>query len=252
MRILQSLLPVTKPTNLSMFFYKTIFHKHLASVSSDNIRLDPFLLPGNTVRLIKRFKFYHNYTGDVDLVLFCYNNAIQCDPKNIQLHVERVRVLEEKKDQRRLILAKLMLLKYVDISTDLSVYKTFFNQVMSELNSDSDISKKIYVLKNDMKKFQEAFQVENLRQLIELLIKQKQFKEAIGLLMSQCKITISPETAANLNKQSASEQAESTGVDMFQNLNKLEFEIPDSCHNYIRALFIVCLICLDYAYEQVA
>jgi general transcription factor 3C polypeptide 3 (transcription factor C subunit 4) len=23
--------------------------------------------------------------GDVDLVLFCYNNAIQCDPKNIHL-----------------------------------------------------------------------------------------------------------------------------------------------------------------------
>ena len=122
---------------------------------------------------------------------------------------------------------------------------------MSELNSDSDISKKIYVLKNDMKKFQEAFLVENLRQLIELLIKQKQFKEAIGVLMSQCKITVSPETTAYLNKQTASEKTGPAGVDMFQNLNQLEFEIPNSCHNYIRALFIVCLICLDYIHEQV-
>ena len=100
-------------------------------------------------------------TGDVDLVLFCYNNAIQCDPQNINLHIERVKVLEEKNDQRRLILAKLMLLKYVDINTNLDIYNVYFNQVMVELNNESDMSKKIYVLKNDMKKFQENFSVES-------------------------------------------------------------------------------------------
>ncbi len=96
------------------------------------------------------------------------------------------------------------------------------------------------------------YNVLNIRRYIILvLIKQKQFKEAIGVLMSQCKITVSPETTAYLNKQTASEQTGPAGVDMFQNLNQLEFEIPDSWHNYNISLFIVCLICLDYIHEQV-
>lgn len=99
--------------------------------------------------------------GDVELVLFCYNNAIQCNPKNIQLHLERVRLLEEKKDTRRLILAKLMLLKYADVNTDLEVYEKYLNQLLNELNNDTDRNKKIYVLKNDMKKFQDQFLTES-------------------------------------------------------------------------------------------
>ncbi len=196
--------------------------------------------------------YYTFNIGDVDLVLFCYNNAIQCDPKNIQLHVERIHVLEQKKDQRRLILAKLMLLKYIDIKTDLSIYNTYFKQVMNELNNESDISKKIYVLKNDMKKFQEEFLIENLRQLIELLIKQKQFKEAITFLMNKCKITIISETTNSAAKDKLTDEAaELIDIEMFKNLNELEFEIPESCNNYIRVLFIVCLICMDYKNEQV-
>jgi len=161
-------------------------------------------------------------------------------------------VLEQKKDQRRLILAKLMLLKYIDIKTDLSIYNTYFKQVMNELNNESDISKKIYVLKNDMKKFQEEFLIENLRQLIELLIKQKQFKEAITFLMNKCKITIISETTNSAAKDKLTDEAaELIDIEMFKNLNELEFEIPESCNNYIRVLFIVCLICMDYKNEQV-
>ena len=37
--------------------------------------------------------------GDVELVLFCYNNAIQCNPKNSSLHVERIRILQDKKNE---------------------------------------------------------------------------------------------------------------------------------------------------------
>ena len=115
--------------------------------------------PEEWIQLIQQAVMYCE--GDVDLVLFCYNNAIQCDPKNIQLQIERIRVLEEKKDNRRLILAKLMLLKYVEVDEQLDVYNVYFNQVMSELNDETDISKKIYVLRNDMKKFQEFFQIES-------------------------------------------------------------------------------------------
>jgi tetratricopeptide (TPR) repeat protein len=99
--------------------------------------------------------------GDVELVLFCYNNAIQCNPKNIELHVERIRLLKERKDTKRLFLARLMLLRYVDINTSLNVYNEHFQQIMSELDSETDKQKKIYVLKNDMKKFQENFSVES-------------------------------------------------------------------------------------------
>ena len=106
--------------------------------------------------------------GDEELVLFCYNNAIQCDPKNIELHVQRVRLLQEKKDARRLILAKLMLLKYADAVENAEIYETYFNQVMTELNNDSDRTKKIYVLKNDLKKLQERFPLES--QLTKLFI----------------------------------------------------------------------------------
>ncbi|RNA00852.1 general transcription factor 3C polypeptide 3 [Brachionus plicatilis] len=91
--------------------------------------------------------------GDEELVLFCYNNAIQCDPKNIQLHLERIKLLEDKKDLRRLVLAKLMLLKYVDVTHHLDVYENYFNQLINELNGEADKNKKIYVLKNDIKKF---------------------------------------------------------------------------------------------------
>lgn len=180
----------------------------------------------------------------MDLVLFCYNNAIQCEPKNVQLHIERIRVLEEKKDQRRLILAKLMLLKYVDIHKELDIYNSYFNQVMSELNNDSDISKKIYVLKNDMKKFQSDFPIARLRHLIELLLKQESFKESLTILMNQCNIQIkaSPDE---------SKQIQVNTPEMFDYLYKLDFQFPEDCNNYIRALFIVCLINLDYTNEQV-
>lgn len=117
--------------------------------------------------------------GDIDLVLFCYNNAIQCAPKNIRLHVERLNVLEGKKDTRRLMLAKLMLLKYVDVEqkpststsdaveshTDgLPIYQKYFDEVMNELKDDEpgDRTKKIYVLKNDMKKFKEKFALDSM------------------------------------------------------------------------------------------
>jgi len=183
-------------------------------------------------------------TGDVDLVLFCYNNAIQCDPQNINLHIERVKVLEEKNDQRRLILAKLMLLKYVDINTNLDIYNVYFNQVMVELNNESDMSKKIYVLKNDMKKFQSTFSVDRLRQLIELLNKQKQFKESISIMMNQCNITI--HEGNEQHKQNLVNTPE-----MFLYLNSLEFNIPAECNHFIRALFIVSLINLDYLNEEV-
>ena len=99
--------------------------------------------------------------GNAELVLFCYTNAIQCDPTNSQLHIERIRLLEEKKDHRLLVLAKLMLLKYVNINTDLAVYNKYFNQLMNELNNESDRAKKIYVLKNDLKKFQDRFPLES-------------------------------------------------------------------------------------------
>lgn len=105
--------------------------------------------------------------GDEELVLFCYNNAIQCDPKNIELHVQRIRLLQEKKDSRRLILAKLMLLKYADVVENAQVYETYFNQVMNELNNESDRTKKIYVLKNDLKKLQERFPSESNFKLLK-------------------------------------------------------------------------------------
>jgi tetratricopeptide (TPR) repeat protein len=100
--------------------------------------------------------------GDNELILFCYNNAIQCDPKNIKLHLDRISLLEEKKDIRRLLLAKLMLLKYVDVNTNFEVYQKFFNQVINELSDEpNDRNKKIYVLKNDMRKFQDKFSIES-------------------------------------------------------------------------------------------
>jgi general transcription factor 3C polypeptide 3 (transcription factor C subunit 4) len=95
--------------------------------------------------------------GDVELVLFCYANAIQCNPKNIQMHIERIKILEERKDARRLLLAKLMLLKYTNIDADVEIYNKYFNQVMNELSGENDRYKKIYVLKTDMKKFQGKF-----------------------------------------------------------------------------------------------
>lgn len=120
--------------------------------------------------------------GDIDLTLFCYNNAIQCDLKNVRLHVERIRVLEEKRDVRRLMVAKLMLLKYVNVDeqqqsesdvvvendsvqTPLAIYRKYFEEVMSELRDDepSDRTKKIYVLKNDMKKFKDKFEIDSKR-----------------------------------------------------------------------------------------
>lgn len=103
--------------------------------------------------------------GDEELILFCFNNAIQCDPKNIQLHIERIKLLENKKDQRRLILAKLMLLKYVDVNasqSNMDVYNQHFNQLINELNDDLDRNKKIYVLKIHMKKFQDKFSNESI------------------------------------------------------------------------------------------
>ena len=99
--------------------------------------------------------------GDVELVLFCYNNAIQCEPTNIDLHVEKVRFLEDQKDEKRLILAKITLLKYCNIQTNLDIYNKYFNQVMNELDNENDRSKKIDVLKTDMKKFKDKFPVES-------------------------------------------------------------------------------------------
>lgn len=114
--------------------------------------------------------------GDINIVLFCYNNAIQCDLTNVRLHLGRIRVLEEKSDTRRLMLAKLMLLKYVDVNSEalvdtgsgfldgLAIYQKYFDELMSELRDDEsgDRTKKIYLLKNDMKKFKEKFSLKSM------------------------------------------------------------------------------------------
>ncbi|CAF0989946.1 unnamed protein product [Brachionus calyciflorus] len=189
--------------------------------------------------------------GDVDLILFCYNNAIQCDPKNTQLHLERVKLLHEKKDMRRLVLAKLMLLKYVDIEKDYDVYETYFDQLMNELNSgdNSDRNKKIYILKNDLKKFGLNCKTERLIMLINLMIEQKSFKESIMIIFSHCQIRVK-----NKNQESCSDIPISTCTfsqfESFQCLNDYIFEVPSTCHNYIKTQFIVCLINLDYDSEE--
>ncbi len=54
-----------------------------------------------------------------------------------------------------------MLLKYLNISTHLELYNKYFNETYQELNEDSDKYKKIYLLKNDMKKFKENFPTES-------------------------------------------------------------------------------------------
>lgn len=83
-----------------------------------------------------------------------------------------------------------MLLKYVDVKTNLEVYEKYFNQLMSELNSENDRNKKIYVLKNDLKKFQDKFQTDRLILLIKLMIEQKSFKESMSVIMNQCQIQV--------------------------------------------------------------
>jgi tetratricopeptide (TPR) repeat protein len=126
--------------------------------------------------------------GNEEIVLFCYTNAIQCNPRNIDLHLERIRLLQDRNDTKRLTLAKMMLLKYVDIGDNIDVYNKHFNELMAELDDDTDKYKKIYILKNDMNKFKKQFPVDRLVCLIKLLIDQKSYKESIVLMMNQCQI----------------------------------------------------------------
>jgi hypothetical protein len=93
--------------------------------------------------------------------MYLINSAIQTNLKNIQLHIERIKILKDRNDVRKLVLAKIMLLKYVDINTDLDIYNTYFNELMNELNNENDKKKKIFVLKTDMKKFQDQFPIES-------------------------------------------------------------------------------------------
>lgn len=181
--------------------------------------------------------------GDVELVLFCYNNAIQTNPKNISLHVERIRILEEKNDTKRLILAKLMLLKYADVVNDFEVYDKYFNQVINELNNESDRSKKIYVLKNDMKKMKDKFSIDRLIMLVKTIIDQKCYKEAILLMMSTSQITMKSNIITDTTSLA-------TTIDPLENIKNIEFNIPINCNTFIRALFVVCLIHLDCNHEE--
>ena len=67
--------------------------------------------------------------------------AIQCSPQNIDLHLERIRLLEEKKDNKRLVLAKMMLLKYINIETHLDLYNKYFNELINVTFLDIDLLK---------------------------------------------------------------------------------------------------------------
>jgi general transcription factor 3C polypeptide 3 (transcription factor C subunit 4) len=90
--------------------------------------------------------------GNDEILLFCYNNgsaficfvlltqinirkflAIQSNPNNINLHKDRISFLESKKDFKRLIIAKLMLLKYLDVSKNLDDYNKYFNETYQVL-----------------------------------------------------------------------------------------------------------------------
>ena len=57
--------------------------------------------------------------------------AIQCDPQNIDLHLQRIRLLDEKKDVKRLILAKMMLLKYLNVNTHSDLYNKYFHETLN-------------------------------------------------------------------------------------------------------------------------
>lgn len=68
--------------------------------------------------------------------------------------------------------------------------------------------------------------------------------------MNQCKII------ANHINQDESEpmqiQSNLCSFESFQNLNNYEFEIPHDCNTFIRTLFVVGLINLDYNKEEVS
>jgi general transcription factor 3C polypeptide 3 (transcription factor C subunit 4) len=135
-----------------------------------------------------------------------------------------------------------MLLKYADVEADFEVYDKYFNEVLNELNKDTDRSKKVYVLKNDMKKMKEKFPLERLKLLIKTIIEQKLYKDAINLMMTSCQIEI---------KHLATQTSQATlGTDPLEFINELEFIIPSTCNTYIRALLVVCLIHLDYKKED--
>ena len=67
--------------------------------------------------------------------------------------------------------------------------------------------------------------------------------------MNQCKIV-----ASQINQDYSvpmSGQSDLSSFESFQNLNNYVFEIPHDCNNYIRTLFVVALINLDYNQEEV-
>ena len=108
--------------------------------------------------------------GDVEVVLFCYTNAIQCDPQNISLQIERIKILEEKSDDKRVLNAKLMLLRCCSIEKDLDVYNKYFDEVMDQLDKENDRAKKIFLLKTDMRKFQNLFSTKSNFSIDKLLL----------------------------------------------------------------------------------
>jgi general transcription factor 3C polypeptide 3 (transcription factor C subunit 4) len=69
--------------------------------------------------------------GNEELILFCYNNAIQCNPFNIEIHLARIKFIEEKQDVKNLILAKIMLLKYLDVNLQYELYEKIFTETLS-------------------------------------------------------------------------------------------------------------------------
>lgn len=69
--------------------------------------------------------------GNEELILFCYNHAIQCNPFNIDLHLARIKFIEEKQDTKNLVLAKIMLLKYLDVNSQSELYERIFKETLN-------------------------------------------------------------------------------------------------------------------------
>lgn len=161
--------------------------------------------------------------GNLRQASICYAKATRCDPKDLSIRMKRLEILKELGEEKHVLHCTYCMLGFIPKDQ----YELLINQakwVAQKYHQEGLITKSLDAMLKAYSKVPEHFTTQDVHSLIELLIKNKQYRKCLNVLIFH--------TGLNVKiKQKAKDSYDFTDI-----------QIPDDMLMDLRTKMCICLI----------
>ncbi|CAG9772201.1 unnamed protein product [Ceutorhynchus assimilis] len=164
--------------------------------------------------------------NQVSAAISCYNRAIKARPNEVELHVKRLRLIEERVPSRNSLGLKLGLAKALPKNKPAQILQ-ICSEVAKEYFEAKNYMKAIEALKICLRRIPNNITPDVLNMMLELLLLSERFSECLDIFTQFCGFQFDV----------------TVGEDMSITINS--YLIPENLHVDLKSKFIVCIIGLQ-------